>query len=146
MANIENAYNELKRVDHLIFVTLKYTRTVDVIYSVIERLISTLDFASTGVLDWAIEKGTVSTVPTVDLLKCQKIEEVFPKDKAIKDIVDFYCMLRRIKNSDYKKKEEYRKNVALVTEKDEINIEKLKEYAEITKEYVQLLQKKVEEE
>jgi len=36
-------------------------------------------------------------------------------------------------------KEEYRKNVALVTEKVEIDIEKLKEYAEKTKKYIYYL-------
>lgn len=36
---ITNAVEELKRVDHLIYVSLKYTRTVDVIRSVINRLI-----------------------------------------------------------------------------------------------------------
>ena len=30
---------ELKRVDHLVYVSLKYTRTVDVIRSIIDRLI-----------------------------------------------------------------------------------------------------------
>ncbi len=31
---LDNAKNEMKRVDHLLFVSLKYTRTVDVIKSV----------------------------------------------------------------------------------------------------------------
>ena len=37
---LENAKEELKRVDHLIFVSLKYTRTVDVLLNVINRIIS----------------------------------------------------------------------------------------------------------
>ena len=37
--NLENAKEELKRIDHLIYVTLKYTRTVDVLLSVVERMI-----------------------------------------------------------------------------------------------------------
>ena len=43
--NIENAVSQLKRADHLLYVTLKYTRTVDVIKSIIKRLISAFDFA-----------------------------------------------------------------------------------------------------
>ena len=39
---LDKAKSELKRADHLIFVSLKYTRTVDVIRSIIERLINRL--------------------------------------------------------------------------------------------------------
>ena len=39
-----DAEKELKRVDHLIYVSLKYTRTVDVFKNIIKRLISTIDF------------------------------------------------------------------------------------------------------
>ncbi len=34
----DSALQELKRADHLIYVTLKYTRTVDVIKNTIKRL------------------------------------------------------------------------------------------------------------
>ena len=38
---LENTIEELKRVDHLFYVSLKYTRTVDMIKHVLERIIST---------------------------------------------------------------------------------------------------------
>jgi hypothetical protein len=43
------------RVDHLIFVSLKYSRTVDVIKSVIKRLISTYEIAMKALLENALE-------------------------------------------------------------------------------------------
>jgi hypothetical protein len=146
MEGIESAYNELKRVDHLIFVTLKYTRTVDIIRSVIERLISTIDFAATEALEQAEEKEKISRVPPVALMRCKKLEEVFPKDDTVMSLVDFYCMLRKLMSSDYKRKEEYRKNVALVTRDQEVNIETLREYADLTKYYVDHIKEKLEEE
>ena len=42
--SLSDAVEEIKRVDHLVFVSLKYTRTVDVIKSVVDRIISALDF------------------------------------------------------------------------------------------------------
>jgi len=33
--SIENAVEELKRVDHSIFVSLKYTRTVDILVNIL---------------------------------------------------------------------------------------------------------------
>ncbi len=40
---LETAQDELKRADHLMFVSLKYTRTVDVIKSIITRLKAAID-------------------------------------------------------------------------------------------------------
>ena len=42
--SFDEAIQELKRVDHLFWVSLKYTRTVDVIKHVIERLINCIGF------------------------------------------------------------------------------------------------------
>ena len=42
--SFDEAVQELKRVDHLFWVSLKYTRTVDVIKHVIDRLISCIGF------------------------------------------------------------------------------------------------------
>lgn len=138
-----NAMEELKRVDHLIFVTLKYTRTVDIIKNVIERLVTAIDFEVLEVLEYLKEKGKVSSIGNVALVRCRALEALFQKDKTVKDIIDFYYFLRKISQSEYKKKEEYRKNVALVTNDVEIDIDTLKEYAEKTKKYIYYLKEQV---
>jgi hypothetical protein len=135
----DSATEELKRVDHLIFVTLKYTRTVDIIRNVLKRLQSALDFAAIEMLEWAMENGKIDSVPKAPLLRLQYLKKLFPQDKQIVEIVDFYMMIRQIVLSEYKKKEEYRKNVAMVTKEHEINIEKLRQLAEETKSYVKYL-------
>ena len=38
-----DADEELKRADHMIYVTLKYTRTADVIHNILKRLINAFD-------------------------------------------------------------------------------------------------------
>ena len=48
--SLEDAKEELKRVDHLIYVSLKYTRTVDVLRNVIERLVTASEFMITAML------------------------------------------------------------------------------------------------
>ncbi|MFP4117508.1 MAG: hypothetical protein ACLFTR_01145 [Candidatus Woesearchaeota archaeon] len=40
----QDVIQEMKRIDHIIFVTLKYTRTVDVLKSIIARMIAAFDF------------------------------------------------------------------------------------------------------
>ena len=48
-------------------------------------------------------------------------------------------MLKQTFNSEYRAKEEYRKNVTLVTKDKEINIPMLKEYVQIVNKYVDYL-------
>jgi len=139
-----NAMDELKRVDHLIFVTLKYTRTVDIIRNVLQRLVSAMDCEVNDVLEHFKHVGKISSIAAVPLVRCKMLEDVFPKNKEVIDFIDFYYKMRKIIQSDYKKKEEYRKNVALVTQKMEIDIEKLKFFAEKTKKYIYYLEELIQ--
>lgn len=134
------AVDELNKVDHLVFVTLKYTRTVDIIASAIVRMINTLNLQFTEVLENLRDAGKVAEVPVAPVMRTKLLEQTFLKDRQLKDIIDFYYHLKKINSSDYKKKEEFRKNVALVTNEVEVNIETLKEYVARIKNYISYLQ------
>ena len=69
-------------------------------------------------------------------MRMKKLEHIHSKDPKVKDMVDFYILLKLIYNADFKTKEEYRKNVTLVTKDKEINIAMLKDYVNIVKYYV----------
>ncbi len=131
MLNDASSIDELKRVDHLIFVTLKYTRTVDIIRNVLIRLQAAMDSEIHDVMEWAVLEKKIDKVPPAPLMRVQYMEKMF-KDNKVKDITDFYMYMRNLANCEYKKKEEYRKNVAMVTKDDEVTIDKLKELAETT--------------
>ena len=136
----DRAKEELKRIDHLIFVTLKYTRTVDIIRTIIGKFILTLDHQTEKFYDLQLEKKKVKEIPPVALMRMKKLESIYPKDPKIKDMIDFYVELKAIFNAEFKAKEEYRKNVTLVTKGKEINIAMLKEYVDTTKEYVNYME------
>ena len=138
MLDDASSVDELKRVDHLIFVTLKYTRTVDIIRNVLIRLQAAMDSEIHDVMEWAFLEKKIDKVPPAPLMRVQYMEKVF-KDNKVKDITDFYMYMRNLANCEYKKKEEYRKNVAMVTKDDEITIDKLKELAEKTKKHIYYL-------
>ena len=140
MQDEEPAREELKRIDHLIFVTLKYTRTVDIICTIIGKFILTLDHQTEKYYSMQLEKGKIKEIPRVPLMRMKKLEQIHIKDTKIKDMVDFYVQLKAIYNADFKAKEEYRKNVTLVTKGKEINIAMLKDYVETTKDYVNYIE------
>lgn len=126
-----HAKDELKRADHLIYVTLKYTRTVDVIKNTIKRLISALEFSAFDALNHLKVKGKVKdSIPAHPNLRFNLLLALLPKTKKA---FDFYSYLRKIDRAEFGKKEEYRKNVALIA-KDvignkavEVNVEVLKQ-------------------
>ena len=127
----ENAEEELKRADHLIYVTLKYTKTADVIKNTIQRLINAMDFAVMEALTYLKVKN-ISDVPRM------RFEQLLEKIPKIKEYADFYFMLRRIYNAKFNSKEEYRKRVTLMTEEGDVNIDTLKEYFQKARKFVKL--------
>lgn len=144
MQDEDLAEEELKRIDHLIFVTLKYTRTVDIIKTILEKFLLTLDYKIEKWYRVQFDKGKVRDIPTLPLMRLRTLERLQPHDKKVKDLVDFYMMIKKIHVSEYRAKEEYRKNVTLVTKEQEINIPKLKEYVEKTKEYTHYIEKLIQ--
>lgn len=135
---------EIKMVDHMIYVTLKYTRTVDVIRNILKKMIAALDYNINLLLEYYREKGKVSNINSVALVRCKSLEKLFPRNKEIKDMVDFYYKLRKIVNAQYRSKEEYRKNVTLITSEANVNIETLKDYHKNTQNYINYLNKLME--
>ena len=131
---IEDAREELKRADHLIFVSLKYTRTMDVIESVVKRLISSLEFGLEPLLVWLMNKKKIKEIPTTYKGKIEVLREKFPKDKDVQEILKFYSFLIRVDRAEHERRSEFRKGVAMIAideigdVMDEINIDKLKEY------------------
>ena len=137
-----HALEELKRVEHLIYVSLKYTRTVDVIKSIIVRLIDAYDFVFNGLLEKLKDEKKVEEIPTAPRLKCEIIKEQFPDEKKLHSYIDFYLLLRKLNRAKYSEKNEFRRHVTMTThiegEEDmEIDIDTVSEYYKKTKAFIE---------
>lgn len=60
--SLDKAVEELKRIDHLVFVSLKYTRTADVLKSIIQRMINTFSFGFKALLIYAKEQKLIQNI------------------------------------------------------------------------------------
>ncbi len=141
--HLQSAGSELRRVDHLIYVSLKYTRTVDVIRNTVMRLIETYDFGALALLMHLKSKNKLKEVPSSPGMKVEVLQQKLP-DSYVKDSLDFYMMLRKVIKSDYTKREEYRRHVTMTTLFDdgstlEIDIDKLEVYYDKTKEFIRYI-------
>lgn len=149
--SFEEAVQELKRVDHLFWVSLKYTRTVDVIKNVIERLISCIGFGLEALLKYAKEKKLVTGIPTNAGLRCDLLKKIFPDNAELVDNINFYILLRKLSKAEYAKREEFRRHVTMIATIDkgeivEVSIDVLKEYYERTRKFISLVKRIINEE
>lgn len=143
--SLEDAKDELKRVDHLVFVSLKYTRTVDVIRNTIERVISASEAAIDALLKYSKAKKKIKEIPTAPGPKCDALEKVFSNNSDVIGYLKFYLLLRKIMRSRYTKREEYRRHVTMTSliddgEAKEIDIDRLREYYEKAKDFVRFVE------
>tara|TARA_Y100000296_G_C4960770_1_gene150854 strand:+ start:50 stop:532 length:483 start_codon:yes stop_codon:yes gene_type:complete len=112
-----DANEELKRVDHLIFVSLKYTRTKDVIVNIIKRVVDCIDFLIESHLKYAQDKKKLKEdIPKNRALKAELLKEVFADSEEIVEMGDFYLWLRRILRAKHTKINEFKRHVALITD------------------------------
>ncbi len=145
------AIQELKRVDHLFWVSLKYTRTVDVIKHVIDRLISCIGFGLESLLKHAKEKKLITTIPENAGLRCDLLKKTFPDNLELMDYINFYLRLRKLSKAEYTRREEFRRHVTMIATIDkgeviEVSIDSLKEDYEKTKNFIGFVKRIINEE
>lgn len=145
--SLEDAFNEVKRCDHLIHVSLKYTRTVDVLISVLKRFISCIDFSMNSLLLKSIEEKNIENIPESPLGKLNMIKKLYD-DQIIQDIMEKYGLFRRLVRADYSKRNEYRRYVTMTVDDNgtivEIDIDKVSEYFIEIKKYLIRVQEIIE--
>ncbi|MEA3430032.1 MAG: hypothetical protein U9R08_02050 [Nanoarchaeota archaeon] len=147
MEYLNDSKEELKRVDHLIYVSLKYTRTVDVIRSIIDRLINAADFLVDQILYTAKQEKKISELPKLPGIKCDKVKSLYKDDKKLVGYIDYYLKLRKIMRLDFIRSTEYRRHVymgvTLNGEELRINIDLMVEYNEISKDFFEYVKEMV---
>ncbi len=145
--SLHDARQELKRIDHSVYVSLKYTRTVDVIRNILQRMVNTFGFGSTALLKFAVEQGKIGEFPKSMLLRAELVRGLYTGEEfseELRDMIDFFLLLRKLnKTEDYTKIKEYRRHVAMITSIDgkgyEINLDEINEYYARTKRFIELV-------
>ncbi|MBN1386522.1 hypothetical protein JW968_06140 [Candidatus Woesearchaeota archaeon] len=137
---LNDSKQEINRADHLIYVSLKYTRTVDVIKSIIERIINAYDFLIEGILQQALDEERISEKPVAAIQKAEKVRELYSSDESIISNMDFYLNLRKINRAKFTRFQEFRRHVTMTAifddnSKQEVNIDIIMEYYGRTKEF-----------
>ena len=145
---LDNARQELKRVDHLFYVSLKYTRTADMMRHTIERLINAFSFGVESLLKHAKEEKKIDEIPANPVMRCKLLLKNFT-DEELTNYVDLYSKLRKIIKADYSKREEYRRHVTMASVMEngeivEVNIDVVKDYYDLAKNFIKYAERIIE--
>ncbi|MFZ1970716.1 MAG: hypothetical protein WAU65_00865 [Candidatus Nanoarchaeia archaeon] len=137
---MEEIIQEKIRADHLLYVSLKYTKTCDVIVNLLLRWRRMIETSIEEILKYAKSKKKISSIPASPLGKTEEVKKLFKKDKDFLEVIELYEMLRKLEDLRKDRIGEFRKNVTLRVsyqgEDVDINLEKLKIYASMLERFI----------
>jgi len=142
--SLEEAKNEIRRADHIIYISLKYSRTCDVIMNAIHKFISIYDYGILSLLKKLEKDKRIKAIPSSPLERADYIEKHY---KDLKKFIKYYRLFKKISKCEYTPREEFRKHITLIVKDKkplEITTVVLETYFEIAKEFVRMVEKKVQ--
>jgi len=139
---MEEIIQEKISADHLLYVSLKYTKTCDVILNLLLRWRKMIETSMNEILKHAKKKKKISSVSTNVVGKIEQIRKLFKKDKEFLKVIDMYEMLRKVEDLRKERIGEFRKNVTLKIfykgKEINVNLEQLKIYAELLEKFISI--------
>ena len=142
--NAETPEEELKRADHLVYVSLKYTRTCDIMKNAIKRMIAAFELSMAEYLEYLRKDRQLANVSGSVKERAIQIKNLLGNQG--KKYLALYNLLKKIDKADYIAIEEFRKNVTLKTKTTkpiDVKVDDLYNYLEITKEFAAFMRAKI---
>ena len=137
---LDDAVSELKRVDHLVYVSLKYTRTVDVLLNIINRMVDGYEEMWSALLHELQENKTIPDIPEAPVPRARLLEKHYAQHPEILENVQLYVLLRKLHRSNPEREQEYRRHVAMRTvidgREEVVNIDIISQYASVQKDFL----------
>ncbi len=140
---LERIMKEKTSADHLLYVSLKYTKTCDVMLNLIERWKSMIELTIDALLDKVKKKKKIISIPVAPKMKVDVLKKVFKKEPLVLETLETYEFFKRIPVLEKTRDAEFRKNVCLTIldrgKEIRIDMEKLKEYSELLERFIKFV-------
>lgn len=137
---IEDILKEKTSADHLLYASMKYTKTCDVILNLIARWKSMIEMSFDAMLEKMVEDGNIKQLPSNPKQKIESLKTYFKKQKVTQEVIPLFIFFRRIPDLQKVREGEFRKNVCLrIVEPGktvDINLLKLDEYSEVLERFI----------
>lgn len=122
---VADCLRELIRLEHLVFVSLKYTRTSDILKSILIRGKSFLDKVWVALLENAKLDNKITEYPQQEIKRVNLIKKLYSDDEMIQKMVFLYEKLRRMIKGTSSSESEYRRQLKVIILMDNDEIEEV---------------------
>lgn len=140
---MEQIIKEKISADHLLYVSLKYTKTCDVIINLLHRWKIMIEMGINLLIDKAKKQKKWKPVPEAPRAKLVQLKKIYANNEIINETLTLYEFFRDIEQLEKIRENEFRKGVNLkVKYKGElvnINLDKLKEYSSLLEKFISSL-------
>ncbi|MBS3090893.1 hypothetical protein J4217_00400 [Candidatus Pacearchaeota archaeon] len=137
---MEKIIKEKIGADHLLYVSLKYTKTCDVIINLLLRWKVMIENSMDLLVEKAKKQKKWKPVPDAPRAKLVQLKKIYANDAIIFQTLDLYEMFRDIEKLEKIRENEFRKGVNLrVNYRNEVvnvNLDKLKEYTALLEKFI----------
>lgn len=140
---MEKIIKEKISADHLLYVSLKYTKTCDVIINLLLRWKIMIEMAMDNLVEKARKEKKWKEVPEAPRAKLVQLKKIYAGDPVVSETLKLYELFRDIEGLEKVRENEFRKGVNLrVVYKGEtinINLDMLKEYSNTLEKFISSL-------
>ena len=137
---MEEIIKEKISADHLLYVSLKYTKTCDVIINLLSRWKNMIDKCMDRLVERAKKEKKWKPIPNAPRAKLVQLKKIYENSKEISDTLQLYEIFRDLDTLEKIRENEFRKGVNLkVLYKGQtinINLVQLKEYADTLERFI----------
>lgn len=137
---MDNIIKEKISADHLLYVSLKYTKTCDVIINLLLRWKVMIELSMDVLVERARKKKKWKSVPDAPLAKLVQLKKIYASEETVASALALYEFFKDIEKLDKIRENEFRKGVNLkVSYRNEIinvNLDKLKEYSDLLERFI----------
>ena len=137
---MEDIIKEKISADHLLYVSLKYTKTCDVIINLISRWKNMIDKGLDRLVEKAKKEKKWKPVPDAPRAKFIQVKNIYGKISEISEALKLYEIFRDIDKLEKIRENEFRKgvNLKVMYNNDVININlvQLKEYSIVLERFI----------
>lgn len=137
---MEEIIKEKISADHLLYVSLKYTKTCDVIINLLSRWKTMIDRGMDRLIAKAKKEKKWKPVPEAPLAKLIQLKRIYANKPEVLETLKLYGLFREINKLEKIRENEFRKGVNLKVifkgNTININLNELKEFASTLERFI----------
>ena len=140
---MDDVIKEKISADHLLYVSLKYTKTCDVIVNLLLRWKVMIEQGMERLIDKVKKQKKWKLVPDAPRAKLVQLKQFYAGISPVDETLELYEFFRDIEKLEKVRENEFRKGVNLKVfyrgKEVNVNLDKLKEYSEILERFISYL-------